>query len=75
MSNTAEKLRAKARQARFLARQAFSRSRAEALHSLASVYENQAAELECSGSLGLLCTENDSRKLDVCVGSAAHGRL
>ena len=74
MSNTAEKLRAKARQARFLARQAFSRSRAEALHSLASVYENQAAELECSGSLGLH-TENDSRKLDVCIGSAAHGRL
>jgi hypothetical protein len=53
MSNSADKLRAKARQTRFLARQAFSRSRADALHSLASVYEDQAAELECSGSFGL----------------------
>lgn len=53
MSNTADKLRAKARQTRFLARQAYSRSRAEALHSLASVYEGQAAELERSGSLTL----------------------
>ena len=53
MSNSADKLRAKARQTRFLARQAFSRSRAEALHSLASIYESQAAELECSGSLGV----------------------
>lgn len=36
MSNTADKLRAKARQTRFLARQALNRSRAEGLHSLAT---------------------------------------
>lgn len=53
MSNSADQLRAKARQTRFLARQAFIRSRSEALHSLATVYESQAAELERTGSLGL----------------------
>jgi hypothetical protein len=50
MSNTADHLRAKARQSRFLARQALRRSRAEALHFLAIAYENQAAEVE-RGSL------------------------
>jgi hypothetical protein len=53
MSNSADKLRAKARQTRFLARHAFSRSRAEALHSLAIVYEDQATELERSSSSAL----------------------
>jgi hypothetical protein len=53
MSNSADKLRAKARQTRFLARQAFSRSRAEALHLLAIVYEDQATELECSSTPSL----------------------
>ena len=44
MSEPAEKLRAKARQARFLARQTFSRSHAVALNSLACLYEDQAAD-------------------------------
>jgi hypothetical protein len=48
MSNSADKLRAKARSTRLLARQAFTRSRAEALHSLAIVYEDQAAELDAA---------------------------
>ena len=46
MSDDAIRLRSKARQTRFLARQSFSRNRAEALHSLASLYESQAAEVE-----------------------------
>lgn len=53
MSNSPDQLRAKARQTRFLARQALIRSRVEALNSLATVYENQAAELERSASLSL----------------------
>lgn len=57
MSESADKLRTKARQARFLARQAFSRSRADALHSLARVYEDQAAEMEHLASLGLWVEE------------------
>jgi hypothetical protein len=51
MCDIADKLRAKARQTRFLARQSFTRSRTEALHSLAIIYEDQAAELERCGTL------------------------
>ncbi|HEY1144685.1 MAG TPA: hypothetical protein VGE68_11740 [Sphingomicrobium sp.] len=50
MCETADKLRTKARQTRFLARQTFSRARADALHSLAIVYEDQAAEMERAGA-------------------------
>ena len=46
MSDPADRLRGKVRQTRFLARQALTRTHAEALHGLASMYEEQAAQLE-----------------------------
>lgn len=55
MCEAADKLRSMARQARCLARQLRSGSRANALFSLASLYETQAAELEERAEASLIC--------------------